>query len=133
MSGRAALVAGNWLLFAVAPMLLVVHAAILIGVIVALAELLTPLVNSIISGARVAATPDHLQGRVQAASTAVAMSLGWLGPLAIGVAFQHAGASPTVLLISGWALGLALAATLAPALRDAPPPPGPTVPEPLPG
>jgi predicted MFS family arabinose efflux permease len=117
---RTALVAGNWVLVGAAPLLLVAHSAVVIGLIVGVAELLTPLVNSIVSGARVAATPDELQGRVQAAGTSLAMSLGWLGPLAIGVVFGAAGPTATVLLMLGWALGLALATTLARSLRDGP-------------
>ncbi len=117
---RTVLVASNWLLVVFILALLVAHAAVLIGVIIAVAELLTPLVNSIVSGARVAATPDDLQGRVQAAATSVGMSLGWLGPLAIGISFQSAGPTAAVLLILGWALGLALATMFAPSLRDVP-------------
>ena len=118
VSVRTALLTGNWLLVAGAPALLLVHSAFLIGMVIALAELLTPLVNAIVSGARVAATPDELQGRVQAAATALSMSLGWLGPLAVGVVFAAAGATATVMLALGWALCLALLTTFVPSLRD---------------
>jgi predicted MFS family arabinose efflux permease len=118
---RAALVGEAWLLACVVPLLLVAHAALLIGLIVAACELPTPLSNSLVSGHRVAATPDHLRGRVQAAGTLVTMSLGWLGPLGVGFAFQHVGAEATVVLLAGWALMLAAATTLAPALRHGPP------------
>jgi hypothetical protein len=124
VSLRTALLSGNWLLAAGAPLLLLVHSALLIGVVIAVAELLTPLVNAIVSGARVAATPDELQGRVQAAATGVSMSLGWLGPLAVGVVFSAAGPAATVLVAFGWALGLALVTTFVPSLRE-----GPTAPE----
>ncbi len=118
---RAALVGEAWLLACVVPCLFVAHDALLIGLIVAACELPTPLSNSLVSGHRVALTPDHLQGRVQAAGTLVTMSLGWLGPLAVGFAFQHAGAHTTVALLAGWALLLAAATTVAPALRYGPP------------
>jgi predicted MFS family arabinose efflux permease len=120
LSLRTALLSGNWLLAAGAPLLLVAHSAILIGVVIAFAELLTPLVNAIVSGARVAATPDELQGRVQAASTALSMSLGWLGPLAVGLVFAAAGPTSAVILASGWALALAVLTTFVPSLRGAP-------------
>jgi MFS family permease len=129
VSIRTALVSGNWLLAVGAPVLLLVHSALLIGAVIAVSELLTPLVNAIVSGARVAATPDELQGRVQAAATAVSMSLGWLGPLAVGVVFAAAGATATVLLAFGWALTLALVTTFVPALRNAPPKPEPALAE----
>jgi predicted MFS family arabinose efflux permease len=120
MSLRMALLSGNWLLVVGAPLLLLVHSPFLIGMVIAVAELLTPLVNAIVSGARVAATPDELQGRVQAAATALSMSLGWLGPLAVGVVFAAAGPTATVLLALGWALVLALLTTIVPSLRDGP-------------
>jgi predicted MFS family arabinose efflux permease len=129
LSLRTALLSGNWLLAVGAPLLLLVHSAVLIGIVIAIAELLTPLVNAIVSGARVAATPDELQGRVQAAATAVSMSFGWLGPLAVGVVFAAAGPAATVVAAFGWALGLALATTFAPSLRDGPGAPEPAVAE----
>jgi hypothetical protein len=84
------------------------------------AELPTPGTNAKVSGLRIALTPSHLQGRVQAASTFLAMSLGWLGPLAVGFLFQNAGATATVLALTGWVAGLAVIATLSPSLRDDP-------------
>jgi MFS family permease len=121
MSARTALVGEAWLVCCVAPLLLVAHAAALIGLIVAAAEFPTPLTNSFVSGYRVAATPDHLQGRVQAAGTLTTMSLAWLGPLVVGFAFQHAGPNATVLTVTAWAALLAVVTTSVPALRAGPP------------
>jgi MFS family permease len=121
MSARFALVGEAWLIAAVVPLLLIVHAAVLIGLIVAAAEFPTPLSNSIVSGHRVAATPDHLQGRVQAAGTLVTMSLGWLGPLTVGLVYSQMGPTATIALLIGWAFALAVATSLAPALRHGPP------------
>lgn len=120
MSARAVLAGENWLLAASVFALLAVHDALLIGVLIAVAEFGTPIGNSLVAGSRVAAAPDHLQGRVAAVSTLASMSLAWLGPLAVGVAFQHAGPTATVLIVGCWATALALATTLAPALRDPP-------------
>ncbi len=121
LSPRAALVGESWLLAAVIPLLFVAHAALLIGLIVAASELPTPLANSLVSGHRVALTPDHLRGRVQAAGTLVATSVAWLGPLVVGVVFQQAGANATIALVMAWALSLAAATTLTPALQHGPP------------
>ncbi len=121
LSPRAALVGEGWLVAAVVPLLFAVHAALLIGLIVAACELPTPLANSLVSGHRVAVTPDHLRGRVQAAGTFLSMSLAWLGPLGVGIAFQRAGANITIALVSGWALALAVLTTLMPALYYSPP------------
>ena len=117
---RTIIVAEQWLLFALVLTLLIVPDALLIGLVIAAAEFVTPAVNSIVAGARVAAAPDDLQGRVQAAATMITMSLGWLGPLAVGVCFEHAGATTTILILAGWAAIPASIATLTTALRSVP-------------
>ena len=126
LSARMVIAGGEWVLALCVVLLLVAHSAVLIGLLVAAAEFVTPTGNSLVAGSRVAATPDHLQGRVAAVSTTLAMSLGWLGPLAVGFAFQHAGATTTVVAVAVWSAALASVATLAPALRAGPPasPPG---------
>jgi MFS family permease len=123
---RVALVGESWLLALSIPLLLVVHEALLIGAIMAVAELITPVTNSFVVSFRVALAPDRLQGRVQAASTLVSFSAGWLGPLVVGFLLESAGESATILALTGWALLLALAATASRAFRhpprvDAPP------------
>jgi predicted MFS family arabinose efflux permease len=126
-SARTIIIAQQWLLLALVLALLLIANALLIGLLIAAAEFLTPTVNSVVAGARVAAAPDHLQGRVQAAATMSSMSLGWLGPLAIGVCFEHAGASITILILAGWTLIPASIATVGPSLRRNPPQPLPAL------
>jgi hypothetical protein len=101
-------------------LLAVVHDALLLGAILAATELITPVTNSIVVGYRVALAPDRLQGRVQAASTLISFSAGWVGPLAVGFLLQSAGATVTVLVLTGWALILAAVATGARAFRHPP-------------
>jgi predicted MFS family arabinose efflux permease len=120
ISPRLALVGENWMLVLSLPWLLVVHNALLLGVIVAAAELITPVTNSIVVSYRVAMAPDRLQGRVQAASTLISFSAAWLGPLLIGLLLEHAGSTATVLTLCGWALLLALFATSSRAFRRPP-------------
>jgi hypothetical protein len=114
---RVLIVGQTWLMVALVLTLLLAQSPVLIGLLVAAAEFATPVTNSVVAGSRVVAAPDHLQGRVQAAATMVTMSLAWLGPLAIGLAFQHTGSSVTILILAGWTLAMATIATLAPALR----------------
>jgi predicted MFS family arabinose efflux permease len=121
LSARSLIACEQWVLLGSVLLLLVVHDALLIGVLVAAAEFGTPITNSLIAGSRVAATPDRLQGRVAAISAGVSMSLAWLGPLAVGFAFQNAGATATVIIVGASTLALAMAATIAPALRAGPP------------
>jgi predicted MFS family arabinose efflux permease len=123
LTPRQALVGEEWFTAAALPLLLVTHSALAIGLVVAAAEFATPITNSKVSGLRLRLTPGHLQGRVQAAATFLAMSLGWLGPLAVGFLFQHAGATATALALTGWTAGLAAIATLSPGLRTRPDPP----------
>ncbi len=125
MTARTLIVTEQWILVALVLALLLAHSALLIGLLIAAAELVTPAVNSVVAGSRVAATPDHLQGRVQAASTMLAMSLGWLGPLGVGLLYQDAGSTATILGVGGWALTVAAVATLAPALHGKLPQPTP--------
>lgn len=122
---RAIIVSEQWLVFAFVLALLLVRNPLLIGLLLGAAEFVTPAVNSVVAGARVAVAPDHLQGRVQAASSVLVMSLGWLGPLATGLCFEHAGATMTILVLAGWTLIPAAIAIVAPGLRGDPPRPLP--------
>jgi predicted MFS family arabinose efflux permease len=122
LTARSALVGESWLMVLALPWLLLVHNALLIGLIIAVAELITPVTNSIVVAYRVALAPDRLQGRVQAASTVISFAAAWLGPLVVGVMLQRASTTATVLVLTGWALMLAVVATAARSFRH---PPGP--------
>ena len=119
-TARTIVIGQEWILVALIFALLLVRNALLIGALIAAAEFVTPAVNSAVAGARVAAAPDHLQGRVQAAATMATMSLGWLGPLAVGVCFGRWGATTTILILAGWTLIPASIATFTGALRGDP-------------
>jgi hypothetical protein len=116
-SGRVLIAGGEWVFAAAVLLLLVVHGPWLIGLLMAAAELPAPVTNSLVSGSRVAMTPDYLQGRVAAVAVLISMSLGWVGPLAIGVAFEQTGAVVTTLILAGWVIALAVTASIAPGLR----------------
>lgn len=120
LSPRRVLVSETCVVAAVVPLLLIAHAAPLLGAIVAAAELLTPLTNSIVVGFRVALAPDGLQSRVHAASTLLGFSAASLGPLAVGLLIQGAGATATILALWGWALLLAAATVVAPPFHHPP-------------
>jgi predicted MFS family arabinose efflux permease len=120
LRGRALIAGGEWVFAAAVLMLLVAHDPLLIGLLMAVAELPAPVTNSQVSGSRVALTPAYLQGRVAAVAVVISMSLSWLGPLAVGIAFEHTGATATTLLLAGWVIVLAVSASLAPGLRHEP-------------
>jgi predicted MFS family arabinose efflux permease len=117
LSARALIALGPWLALANVLLLLVVHLPLLIGVLLAITEFAAPATNAVVAGSRVAAAPDHLQGRVQAAASMLSMSLAWLGPLAVGVLFQQGGATATILALAAWTTALALGATCTPSIR----------------
>jgi predicted MFS family arabinose efflux permease len=117
---RAVIVGETVAVAVLLPFLLVAHSAAAIGLIVGGALLMTPVSNSIVVSYRVGLAPDALQGRVQAASTVLSWGAQWLGPLAVGVLYQSAGETATILVLSAWALALALGAAAAPALRHPP-------------
>jgi MFS family permease len=120
LAPRPALMFESWLNTCLVPVLLVVHSPVLIGLVLACAELLTPLTNSSFGAIRMTLAPDNLQGRVQAANTLLVMSLAWLGPLAVGLLFQLTGPTATVLVLAAWAAGIAIVTTLSRALRTVP-------------
>jgi predicted MFS family arabinose efflux permease len=125
LSARAVLVGENWMIAFSIPWLLLAHNAVLIGVILGAAELITPVTNSIVVSYRVAAAPDRLQGRVQAASTLISFSAGWVGPLAVGLLLESAGSTTTILVLTGWSALLAAGATLSRSFRHPPALPAP--------
>jgi predicted MFS family arabinose efflux permease len=120
LSPRMVLIGETWTFALVIPLLLIAHNALLFGVILAAAELMTPVTNSIVVGFRVALAPDRLQGRVQAASTLISFSAGWLGPLAVGFMVQNAGSTATILALAGWALLLAVGVSASRVFRHPP-------------
>jgi MFS family permease len=120
LTPRQVLVGESWMIALAVPLLLIAHNALLLGGIVAATELITPVTNSIVVGYRVALAPDRLQGRVQAASTLISFSAGWLGPLAVGFMLQNAGSTTTILALTGWAVLLAAAASTSRTFRHPP-------------
>jgi MFS family permease len=119
--GARGLIAGEpWLALGVILLMLIAHNPFLIGALVAATEFVTPATNAVVAGSRIAAAPDHLQGRVQSVATTMSMSLAWLGPLAVGYLFEHSGPTTTILVAAAWTLGLALFASAAPSIRHPP-------------
>ena len=120
LTARFVLIGENVMLVLTIPLLLLTHNALVIGVVLALAVLITPVTNSIVVGYRVALTPDRLQGRVQAASTLISFSAGWLGPLLVGLLVEDAGFTATILVLVAWSVVLALVAAATRSFRHPP-------------
>ncbi len=106
-------------------LLLIAQGTLFTALIVALIEVPAPIANSQIEGLRGTLAPEYMQGRVHAAAGTLSQSqsLGWAGPLAVGLALQHFSSTTSILIPCGWALLSALGALLMPSMRAAKAPP----------
>lgn len=118
---RVAILLEPWSYAALLPLLLVARSPVAVGLVLAGMFLPMTLSSSIVVGTRLQATPDHLLGRVQASGAFTAVSLVWLGPLAVGLLVQYLGDDAATLALVGWAAATALAATSARGFRTPPP------------
>jgi MFS family permease len=76
--------------------------------------------DSVVHGYRIAMTPDRLLGRAEAAWATFAIVMATVAPLVMGYVIEEVSQRAAVGICAALALGLALAATLSPAIRDAP-------------
>ncbi len=120
LSTRWSVLSEPWFAVIFMPALLLADTGLLVGIIVAVMLLPMALSSSVVVGQRLALTPDHLRGRVQASASFIAGSIGWLGPLTIGLLFQYAGETAAVLTLAGWTLAVAITATCSRGLRQPP-------------
>jgi hypothetical protein len=114
---RTAVRLDTWTCALLMPLLLIAQGTLFTAVIVALIEIPAPILNSAVEGLRGTLAPEHMQARVHAAAGTVSQSLGWAGPLVIGLALEHFSSTASILLLCGWALLSALGAALAPGMR----------------
>jgi predicted MFS family arabinose efflux permease len=133
LSARMVLIGENWVMALGIPLMLATGDPLLLGLIMAAIELITPVTNSIVVAFRVALAPDRLQGRVQAASTLISFSTGWVGPLLVGLLLERAGTTATILTLSGWAALLATGTTASRSFRHPPELPPASAPAPAAG
>jgi MFS family permease len=108
----------TWTTALLMPLLLIAQGTLFTAVIVALIEFPATLVNAAVEGLRGTLAPEQMQGRVHAAAGTLSQSLGWAGPLVIGLALEHFSSTASILVLCGWALSTALAATLLPSMRS---------------
>ena len=104
-----------WLLYAVAPNPLV------LGVITAGMYVLIPMYNVVQLSYLLPGMPEHLRGCVGSVFQLVVTANQPIGLALTGLLLQWIGAITTVLVLGVWLFWLAVAATLSPAVRYAPP------------
>jgi MFS family permease len=124
LSVRAAVRLDTWTCALLMPLLLIAQGTLFTALLVALIEVPAPLFNSTVEGLRGTLAPEHMQGRVHAAAGTLSQSLGWAGPLVIGIALEQFSSEACILLLCGWSLLAAVAAWLSPSLRRAAVPAG---------
>jgi MFS family permease len=117
ISARAAVRFDICLTALLMPLLLIAQGTLFTALIVALIEIPAPIANSQIEGLRGTLAPEYMQGRVHAAAGTLSQSLGWAGPLAIGLALERFSSTTSILILCGWALLSALGALLLPSMR----------------
>lgn len=110
-----------WTFLLLTPLLLVVHRAVLLGVIGALMFVAMPLSSATVISRRIVMTPDRLQGRVQAGASLLASSVAWAGPLVTGAVFASSGATAATVTVLVWELWIVLAVSASASLRRPPP------------
>jgi predicted MFS family arabinose efflux permease len=113
--GTLWLFAAFWLLLAFRP------PVFFLGIITALLYFIGPFYNVTNVSRRLAMTPDILQSRVNSVARLIGLGFSPLGLALTGFLLQYSSPQVTVLLAVGGQLLLALAATVNPHLRHAPP------------
>ncbi|MBB4680482.1 MFS transporter [Crossiella cryophila] len=120
LSMKVVVVAANWAWGLLVPMVLLVPNPYVLGAVYALMCFVGPVWNVAISAYQIAVTPDHIQGRVLGAAGMIAFGAVPLGSLLGGFALEWIGARATVWALAVWMIGLAIVATVSPAVRNAP-------------
>jgi len=115
ISGACWWLALSFLLYAAVPKPLA------LGAIFALRSLVPPVYDTVQVSYRLALIPDVLQGRVNSVFRLMTSSLQPIVLALTGWLLQVAGGTVTILVFGGWFVMLALAATLNPHVRTAPP------------
>ncbi len=79
-----------------------------------------PVTDSVVTGYRVAVTPDRLLGRVESVRSSIALLVSPLGPLLAGFLLSTVSVRATVAVFTACGVVLAIWGTLSPSIRRAP-------------
>jgi predicted MFS family arabinose efflux permease len=115
---RVVVMGVNWLWALLMPLMVVVSNIYLLGAVFGLMAFLGPIWNVSLMVYQLSVIPEELLGRVQSALGVVAASTIPLGALLGGYLLDSYGARVTALAVTGTMLLIAIASTLAPALRS---------------
>ncbi len=116
---RTIVVATQWIVAALVPLLIVVPGRITPGVIYGAMFFLHPTWNATVAARRLRLAPDDLQGRVSSVATLFSLGPAPFAALVAGFLLQEAGSTPTILILSGVMIVVAVAAFTSRAVKDA--------------
>jgi predicted MFS family arabinose efflux permease len=118
---RTVIMGVNWVWAALLPLFAVAGAPWQLGLIGAATAFVGPLWNVVIGAYAVTLVPNELLGRVNSAGMALSWGVLPLGSLAAGYLLDGVGPIGAIAALSGFMLLTAVAGTLSPAVRNAPP------------
>ncbi len=115
------IISAAWLWALLYPLYVVMPHFLLLGVVVALTWMLSPIYNVVQFSYRLALIPDTLQGRVNSTFRLLAFGFQPLGQALGGFLLERTGTTPTIMFYFGWLLLFAVLTTLNPHVRHARP------------
>jgi MFS family permease len=119
-----AIVLGDvWLGAGIFVALALVEEPLAMGVLIACWAFVHPAWDGVVVGYRLAATPDHLQGRVASVDWLMSITLAAIGPLIAGYLLSSIGGTSTLFALAGLLATFAAVGTARGSLRHSPPPP----------
>jgi hypothetical protein len=120
LSIKTVVIGANWVWALAMPWVGISHNLVIVAALLGLMAFVGPMLNVAIDVYRLLITPDHLQGRVYSATSLLAYGAIPFGSLLAAFLLSFFGSEAATIVISGLMLAVALAATLAPAIRRAP-------------
>ena len=120
LSPRLIVVGANWVWAALTPLILLAPNPLVLAVILGGMAVVSPLWNVVIGVYELRLTPEALLGRVMSVGSLFAVGAIPLGSLAAGWLLEVIGPVTTTLVLSGWMLLVAMAATVSRSVRQAP-------------
>lgn len=117
---RAIVVATQWTIAALVPLLVVLPGRVTPGVIYGAMFFLHPTWNATVGAYRLRLAPDEMQGRVSSIATMLSLGPVPVAALVAGFLLEGAGSTPTVLVLFAVMVVVAMAAFASRAVKDAP-------------
>ena len=91
---------------------------VVLAVVILPQAIVLPITDTVVVSRRLAITPDHLLGRVEAVRATIARTALPLGPLVAGVLLSVASARAAIAVFAAFGVALAVWGTTSPALRE---------------